>query len=179
VDRAYSLLEIKAVEPARRTFSGIASTPDLDRAGEIIDPAGVSFRNPLPLLFHHDRKQPIGWVNLTATPDGILFDATIPAIEEAGTLKSRVDEAWQSIKAGLITGVSIGTRHLTKGIERLKSGATLIRATEICELSLVTIPANTSATILTVKSLAISRIKEHPAMKRVREAFARERERRR
>ena len=96
MDRAYALLEIKAVEPARRSFSGIASTPELDREGDIVDPAGVTFRNPLPLLFHHDPKQPIGTRHADgdAGRDSVRGDAadhrrTRPA-------EDRVDEAWQS-----------------------------------------------------------------------------------
>ena len=165
MDRAYSLLEIKSVQPTSRRFSGIASTPELDRQGDIVDPSGVRFRNPLPLLFHHDPKQPIGSVTLTATREGILFDAVIPVVDEAGPLKARVDEAWQSVKAGVITGVSIGHRFVAEGVEYLKSGARKILRTEICEVSLVTIPANANATILSVKSLAFPRSKGAPAMK--------------
>jgi HK97 family phage prohead protease/HK97 family phage major capsid protein len=165
MDRAYSLLEIKAVEPAARRFSGVASTPELDRQGDILDPAGAMFRNPVPLLWHHDQRQPIGRAHLTVTPAGIVFDATIPTIDEPGPLQARVDEAWQSIKAGLITGVSIGHRILAGGLELMKSGARRIVKSEICEVSLVTIPANAAATILTVKSLTVPRPKESPAMK--------------
>ena len=154
MDRAYALLEIKSVDTGARRFSGIASTPELDRQGEIVDPAGVTFRNPLPLLYHHDHKQPLGRVMLTATPDGILFDAVLPTLDEPGPLKTRVDDAWQCIKAGVITGVSIGLRILGDGAEYLKSGVRRISKSEICEVSLVTIPANAGATILTVKSLA-------------------------
>jgi HK97 family phage major capsid protein/HK97 family phage prohead protease len=154
MDRAYSLLEVKSVATAARTFSGIASTPELDRQGDSFDPAGAIFRDSLPLLWHHDPKQPIGRVTLTRTPHGILFEASIPEVDEPGPLKTRVDEAWQSIKAGVITGVSIGHRILEGGLERLASGARRITRSEICELSLVTIPANASASILTVKSLS-------------------------
>ena len=154
MDRAYALLEIKSLEAERRTFSGIASTPELDRQGDMVDPAGVRFKNPVPLLFHHDPTQPIGTAILTATAAGILFDATLPVIEEPGPLKTRVDDAWQCIKAGVITGVSIGHRPLKDGYERLKSGARKLVKTEVCELSLVTIPANANATIRLVKSLA-------------------------
>ena len=92
MDRAYSLLEIKSVAAPQRTFSGIASTPELDRQGDSFDPAGATFRDSLPLLFHHDPKQPIGRVTLTRTPAGIVFDATIPEVDEPGPLKTRVDE---------------------------------------------------------------------------------------
>ena len=154
LERAYSLLEIKAVTPERRTFSGLASTPELDRQGDIVDPAGVRFRNPVPLLFHHDQTQPIGTAILTATADGILFEASLPVVDEPGPLKTRVDDAWQCIKAGVITGVSIGHLPVKNGHKRLPSGARQLTQTEVCELSLVTIPANANATIRLVKSLA-------------------------
>ena len=51
VDRAYSLLEIKSVAPAGRRFSGIASTPEVDRGG--VDLAGATY-TPMPLLWQHD-----------------------------------------------------------------------------------------------------------------------------
>jgi len=154
VDRAYSLLEIKSIAPAGRRFSGIASTPELDRQGDSLDPAGATFAASIPLLFHHDAKSPIGRVTLTRTPQGIAFDAELPEIDEPGPLKARVDEAWQSIKAGLISGVSIGHRILAGGVEVLRDGTRRLTKTEICELSLVTIPANASASIRLVKSLA-------------------------
>jgi HK97 family phage major capsid protein/HK97 family phage prohead protease len=165
VDRAYALLEIKSVNPTRRTFAGIASTPELDWQGHSIDPAGVTFRNPIPLLFHHDQKQPIGSARLTTTPDGILFEATIPEIDEPGRVKDRVDEAWHSIKAGLMTGVSIGFRPVLSAMQRLKDGGMRLLKTDVYELSLVTIPSNASASILLVKSLAAPPRQEKPAMK--------------
>ena len=154
MDRAYALLTVKSIDAERRMFAGIASTPELDRMGDIVDPNGCTFRNPLPLLLHHDQKLPIGTVVLTKTPKGILFEATLPTIAEPGRLKDRVDEAWHSIKAGVITGVSIGFRLIDHAIQRLASGGHRLLKTEIWELSLVTIPANASATILTVKHLA-------------------------
>jgi HK97 family phage major capsid protein/HK97 family phage prohead protease len=156
MDRAYALLHVKALDGERRVFSGLASTPELDRQGHVVDPAGVTFRNPLPLLLHHDQKSPIGRVTLAHGTQGITFEATLPSIDTPGRLKDRVDEAWQSIQAGLITGVSIGFRPLADAIEVLKGGGLKFLQTEIFELSLVTIPANASASILTVKSLAMS-----------------------
>ena len=157
MERAYALLEVKAVEPSRRIITGIASTPELDRQGDILDPAGATFRNPLPLLLHHDTAAPIGTAYLTATPAGITFEATFPQIDEPGPLKARIDDAWQCLKAGVISGASIGFRVLDGGVEYLKNGARKLVKTEICELSLVTIPANASATIRLVKSIAASR----------------------
>src|SRR5262245_63429492 len=164
MDRAYSIIgDVKAVDLERRTFAGIATTPDLDRQNQILDPLGVTFTNPLPLLFHHDQAQPIGTVTLsTPTADGIAFEAEIPVITEPGRLRDRVDEAWQSIKAGLIRGMSCGLRVL----ERQKDGQIWrLTKSELLELSLVTIPANLNASIHLVKSYAEPAKKERPAMK--------------
>ena len=91
--------------------------------GDIVDPAGVTFQNPVPLLLHHDQTKPIGSVRFDPpTADGITFDATIPIVAEAGALKDRLDEAWQSIKAGLMSGVSIGFRILKDGATLRKGG---------------------------------------------------------
>jgi HK97 family phage prohead protease len=59
--------------------------------------------------------------------------------------------AWQAVKARLVRGVSIGFRAL--GYEPLETGGLKFTETEIYELSLVTIPANASATIQTIKSM--------------------------
>jgi HK97 family phage major capsid protein/HK97 family phage prohead protease len=154
LERGYSLLQIKTTDPDARTFSGIASTPELDRMGDLVDQAGVTFRNPLPLLLHHDRSKPVGLVTLTKTALGLRFDARIPVVDEPGVLQDRVNEAWQSIKAGILTGVSIGYRVIGDGVEYLAGGARRLKATEVCELSLVAIPANANATIRLVKSLS-------------------------
>jgi hypothetical protein len=53
MDRAYSLLEVKAVDDAARVIRGVATTPTPDRVGDIVEPLGVRFKNPLPLLHQH------------------------------------------------------------------------------------------------------------------------------
>ena len=153
LNRAYSVLEVKAVDDDQRVITGVASTPETDRAGDVVLSTGARFKNPLPLLLHHDARLPVGTVKLKAANDGISFVATLPQIDTPGTLKDRIDEAWQSLKAGLIRGTSIGFRALEDGIELLKNGGLKFTDFEILELSLVAIPANASATIQTIKSL--------------------------
>lgn len=158
MDRAYSLMEVRAVSDDKRTFTGWATTPQVDRMGDIVDPLGARFKNPLPLLHQHDHERPIGLVKFgKATADGIEFEAEIPVIHEPGLLKDRVDLAWGEIKAGLVRAVSIGFRVLEDGVERMKTGGLLFKSTEIMELSAVTIPANAQATITNVKSLCEGR----------------------
>lgn len=150
-NRAYSLLEIKSVDSDQRVLSGIATTPEPDRVGDIVDPLGAKFADEIPLLWQHQHDKPVGFAKFgKATKAGIPFTASLPAIAEAGPLKDLVDMAWQAVKAKLVRGVSIGFRAL--GYEPLESGGLRFTNSEIYELSLVTIPANASATIQAVKA---------------------------
>jgi HK97 family phage major capsid protein/HK97 family phage prohead protease len=152
--RAYSVLTIKSVDAEQRVIEGMATTPTPDRVGDVVEPKGVKHASSIPLLLHHDSRLPVGTVKLhKATDDGIAFTARIPKIDEPGTLQARVDEAWQSIKSGLIKGVSIGFRVMDDGIELLRSGGVRFTSTEVLELSLVAVPANAEATIQSIKSI--------------------------
>lgn len=144
--RAYSFFEVKAVNEEKRIIRGIATTPTVDRVGDIVEPLGVKFQNPLAFLWQHDHKQPIGTVKFDKpTADGITFEAEIPIIDEPGTLKDRVDEAWQSIKIGLVRAVSIGFRAIEYSF--IENGGIRFSETEVYELSAVTIPAQSDAVI--------------------------------
>jgi len=146
-------LLVKTVQADRRWFAGVATTPTIDRQGHSVDPAGVTYRNPVQLFYEHERR-PIGWATFgPATAAGIPFEAQIATIEEAGALRDRLDEVWQMLKAGLLTSVSIGYRILDNAVTPIKGGLRLLK-TEVVELSLVSIPANPDAAVLLVKSLA-------------------------
>jgi HK97 family phage major capsid protein/HK97 family phage prohead protease len=153
IQRAYSLLTVRSVNAEQRLISGLASTPEVDRMGDVVEPSGARFASELPLLLYHDTRLPVGRVRLAKTADGIGFEASFPEIPEPGTLRDRVAEAWQSVKAGLIKGVSIGFRTLEDGVEMMKGGGLKFTNFEIVELSLVSVPANASATISTIRSL--------------------------
>lgn len=155
MNRAYSFLEIKAVGAEQRTITGMATTPQTDRVGDVVEPLGVKYQNPLPLLWQHEHDKPIGLVEFgTPTAKGVPFTATLPIIEEEGALRDRIEEAWQSIKSGLVRAVSIGFRSLDhepiKGTYGIR-----YKSTEVFELSAVTIPANASATITSIKSFDV------------------------
>ncbi|SFJ54878.1 phage prohead protease, HK97 family/phage major capsid protein, HK97 family,TIGR01554 [Phyllobacterium sp. CL33Tsu] len=152
MNRAYSILTVKAVEEERRVIRGTATTPSPDRVGDIVEPLGVAFKNPMPLLWQHKSDKPVGLVKFDKpTKDGITFEAELPTIDEPGALKDRVDEAWQSVKAGLVAAVSIGFRAIEYAF--LDDGGIRFVKSEVYELSLVTIPANADATISLIKSI--------------------------
>lgn len=152
MNRAYTVLNIKAVDEGERVIEGIASTPTPDRMGDIVEPLGAKFKLPMPLLWQHDARAPVGHVEFAkANKEGIPFKARIFTTEVAGKVKERLDEAWESVKLGLVQAVSIG--FSINAYEILKEGGWRINEWEWLELSLVTIPANADATIDRIKSI--------------------------
>jgi len=154
-NRAYSLIEIKSVSEDERVIRGIATTPSTDRMGDVIEPLGVKYKNPLPLLWQHKSDKPVGLTTFDApTAKGIGFEARLAKVTEPGALKDRIDEAWQSLKAGLVRGVSIGFRPIEYNFIE-KGGGVRFTETEVLELSLVTVPANQDASITLIKSIDV------------------------
>src|SRR6478609_11045175 len=146
-NRAYSVLDVKAFDDDSRKFSGVATSPPVDRVGDIIDPMGVKFANPMPLLHQHNHAAPIGSVRFKkATKDGIEFDAEIAKVDEPGPLKDRVDTAWGEIEHGLVRATSIGFLPLAAPIGN-KHGGLNFPEVEVFELSAVTIPMQAEALI--------------------------------
>ena len=151
--RAYAVIEVKAMtEDGKRRFSGLATTPSVDRMGDIVEPKGAEFKLPIPLLWQHDSRQPIGWVTAAKVTDkGIEIEGDVAMVEEGGKLKERLDEAWQMLKAKLVRGLSIGFQAME---------STRIEGTfsyryvkwQWLELSAVTIPANADCSITAIKS---------------------------
>lgn len=154
MERAYTLFHCKKFDDEKRELVGIASTPTPDRYADVVEPKGADYELPLPLLWQHDSAQPIGLVTAAVTRDtGIEVRMRLVKIDEPGTLKDRLDEAWQSIKSGLVRGLSIGFKIVEA--TRLPDGGGLrIKRWEWLELSAVTIPANAEATITAVKRYA-------------------------
>lgn len=151
--RAWAPLEIKRLPGDEELMEiyGMASTPSTDRMGDVVEPLGLSFTNPLPLLWQHRHGEPIGLATLDSPSDrGVTFTARLAKIIEPGALKERVADAWQAIKAGLVRGVSIGFKSLEHSI--MKDGGVRFLRGEVVELSLVTVPANSQATITAIKN---------------------------
>ena len=141
--KSFGSFEIKAVDEQKRTFTGVASTPNQDRSKDIMIPKGAKFQLPMPLLFHHDMRQPIGHVTeAKVTEKGIEVTLHIPEIKEDGRLKERVNEAYQSLKYDLVKGLSVGFIPNWDQAEMIKGGGIQFDEWEWYELSLVTIPDN-------------------------------------
>lgn len=149
---AVSLLKVKAVNEDTREITGIATTPSPDRYGDIVMPEGAKFQLPIPLLWQHDHQSPIGQVtSAKVTADGIEIKATLAQADAPSQLASRLEEAWQSIRLGLVKGLSIGFRPIEYAY--IDEGGVRFTKWEWYKLSVVTVPANAEGTIQTVKSI--------------------------
>ena len=160
--KAYGKFEIKEASESSdaRIIKGIATTQTLDRDGDIVEPSGAEFALPIPFLWQHQRDKPIGEVIAARVTDkGIEVEIQLAQINEAGKLKERLDEAWHSIKSGLVKGLSIGFRG--KEYAYTESGIHLTKW-YWHELSAVTIPANSEATITAIKAAALGKPEKQP-----------------
>lgn len=151
-NRSYSLLTITKADAATREIFGTMSTPETDRVGDQVMPDGMQARLPAPCLWQHDHGDPIGEIVWVAPrPDGIKFKAKLAQVDGPPSLKEKLDGYFELIRRGLVKGISIGFRPLV--MEPIATGW-LIRTWELLEASVVTIPANASCTIESVKALA-------------------------
>lgn len=155
LQRAYSTLQIKSIDADKRRFSGIASTPVTDRMGDVVDPKGVEFKLPIPLLWQHNSSDPVGWIDKAkVTGEGIEVEGYVENIpvEDSASLHERLQRAWAYIKNKLVRGLSIGFQSLESARIEGTYGIHFLRW-EWLELSAVTIPANQEATITAIKSI--------------------------
>lgn len=144
----FNTFEVKSFDEKSRTFKGVASTANPDRVKDIMVPSGVVYGLPVPILMHHDSKLVVGLITAIEVKENLInIDFELPNIEEDGALKNRVDEAFQSIKYKLITGLSVQFNPDWDHAEHLKGGGIKFNKWELLEVSLVTIPCNKEASV--------------------------------
>ncbi len=145
--------ECAQIQDGYRYLEGIATTPTPDRMGDVVDPEGCVYNLPVPFLWQHDSDEPVGnVVSCVHSAAGITVKVTMPKTDVPGVVKDRLDEAYQSIKLGLVRGLSIGFAPIEYSYMEDTGGYRFARW-EWLELSAVTIPANMQATIATMKSM--------------------------
>lgn len=162
MDRAYSTFTITKADEATGTIIGLASTPDLDRHGDIVEPRGAKYSLPMPLLLGHDHNQAIGAIEaarVTAAGLEIVAKLTLAAGE-------RIREVWELIRAGALRGLSIGFMPLKA--EPIPGGGNRFTEWDLFEVSVVAVPANAAASIQNIKSYAskpLPALRIHPVRK--------------
>lgn len=158
MNHAYSLLSIKSLDEENGIVYGIATTPVTDRVDDIVEPHGAKFTLPIPFLWQHNDQKPVGnVVKADVQDDGIHVEIQMVMADQVKSveLKERLQLAWDSIKTGLVRGMSIRLRGL-KIADIQQSWGIHFFEWEWLELSAVTIPANQEATITGIKSFCQS-----------------------
>lgn len=146
--KAWSTFEVKSVDEDKRIIKGIASTITPDRDDDIMRPDGAKFTLPFPFLLQHNHDKPIGHV-IEAKTNKSQIEVTIQIVKDSGL--NYIDTAWKQIKAKLINGLSIGFRGIkVVDIDGTRWGREFIEW-DLYELSAVTVPANSEATITSIK----------------------------
>lgn len=152
---ASPILEIKEMGE-KGAFSGYASTfgGEPDSYGDIIAKGAYkdslqehSSRKTMPKMFwQHSPNEPIGqWVTAKEDEKGLFVEGRL----NMGVQRGR--EAYELLKAGDIDGLSIGYRVKEYSVDEENDIWTLEKI-DLHEISVVSIGANTAATIDDVKS---------------------------
>jgi HK97 family phage prohead protease len=137
-------------EDATIYISGMASTKDQDRAGDVIEAEAwakgglLNFtKNPI-ILFNHNYDKPIGKAtNLEVIDGGLRLEALIS--------KSAPDGVAELIKEGILGAFSVGFR--VKDADYIEeTGGLKIKDAELFEVSVVSVPCNQAATFSLAKS---------------------------
>lgn len=139
------------VEPlGDRQVRVIASTADVDRAGEVVVQSGIQLsnflRNPV-ILWQHDPSVPIGTANavrMGAAGVEMTIDFAPPGVS------AKADEVCGLVKAGVVCGVSVGFNPLeTEPMDpRFPRGPQRYLKCDLMEVSIVSIPANPAAAVI-------------------------------
>jgi len=146
MDRLFGTLELRATNDELREFEGIATTSAEDDHGTVVEPSGARFKLPIPLLWQHDQKTPVGEITeAQLRGDEWWVKGHIAKVSEPGKVKDATDQAWHSIKYKLVRGLSIGFNVIKEKGKKFIEWAWR-------ELSLVTIPSNQEASIVSVRS---------------------------
>ncbi len=116
-------------------------------------------RKSMPaLLWQHDSRQPIGvWESMKEDDRGLYVKGRL--------LKEdvyRAREAYALLKAGALSGMSIGYYARDYSMDE-KTGVRTLKEIELMEASLVTFPANDKARVDSVKAAGITTIREFEA----------------
>ena len=118
-----------------------------DRIGDMIEPGAFKgAKMPIPMLFGHDMNDPVGtWDVAEEKADGLHLTGKL-LIEEV----ARAREVRALVKSGAVRGLSLG--FITKKAITRPGGGRTIKALELLEASLVTIPMHADAKVTSAKS---------------------------
>ncbi|MBX9926605.1 MAG: HK97 family phage prohead protease [Hyphomicrobiaceae bacterium] len=141
-------------------FKGYASVFGIiDQGGDVVQPGAFiesiaqakSDNRLIPMLWQHDRTEPLGtWVDMAEDAKGLYVEGQL-VLEDNPPAK----RALALLRAKAIGGMSIGYRIPAAGAEEdpKRRGVYLLKKLNLIEISLVTMPMLLQARVQSVKSL--------------------------
>jgi len=146
-----SFEKVKSQDDGSVVIRGMASTPDIDRSGDIIDPNAwnkgglIDFKANPVILFNHNYDRPIGKATgVTVSDNGLEIEVKIS--KAAG-------DVCDLIKDGILGAFSVGFR--VKDADYIEeTNGLLIKDAELFEVSVVSVPCNQAATFSLAKSFS-------------------------
>lgn len=150
-EKKFVPLDLKEVSD-EGVFEGYASKfGDRDQGGDTV--MRGAFKNSLrqrkakgvKMLWQHDPSYPIGvWDEISEDATGLYVKGRLL------TSVQKAKETYELMKAGIIDGLSIGYRTI-KALRDDATGERQLKEVDLWEISLVTFPMLTSATVTSVK----------------------------
>jgi len=146
---------------AKNKISFIASTDSADRYGDVINQEGWNLdayrRNPVVLLNHNANALPIGKGTVELKNGQLVIDVEFDKEDE---LAQKVE---RKARAGFLNAVSVGFNPIEQ-VSRAelpkdhpayveRGGGNYFNKSELLEVSVVTIPANSEATTMSAKNI--------------------------
>ena len=128
-------------------FGGVDSYGDTINKGAFLKTLDGRQRMPL-MLYGHNPGRVIGkWLHLAEDSKGLI------ATGEFTPGHSDAQDVFASMKHGAVDGLSIGFRIPSGGSEEKADGGRIIKDVDLVEISVVTMPADDSARIHSIKAL--------------------------
>lgn len=127
-------------------YASVFGVPDSE--GDVVLPGAFQgVGTGMPLLWQHDTKEPIGFVeSLSEDARGLRMVAQV-------VVSGRGEQAAELLKAGAIDGLSFGYRVKASRPDRGR-GVRELSSLELIEVSLVTFPMQPLARVLGVSTMA-------------------------
>ena len=147
-------VQIKGLSDTGEFTARVAEYNVVDLQNDIVLPG--SFKRAIsqtsaagiPLLWSHDQATPVGKGTLQDDPKGPIVNGVLDRTDPAGEL------AYNRVLKGLARGVSMGfTLPNSAAVQYTADGIRQIKELMLHEISLVVVPAQPGATIMSVKQL--------------------------
>lgn len=135
------------IEGYGSVFNTVDSYGDIVKPGAFLDSLAEHKKaGTMPaMLWQHDSDEPLGvWLEMREDAKGLFVKGQILTDTTCGA------DAYKLLKAGAIKGLSIGFIAVDRSFE---GDNRILTKCDLWEVSLVTFPANTKATVTSVKSM--------------------------